>query len=449
MFDLSFFDSYLVDNPELVSMIGGSEPKFYNLEVESTERCMKFMCEQVRYRVQLKSDQVLNFDQLLVQVKGLFNELHAEFIRKTHADDYVRVAIHCPGIKHSINLPFIRSKELSPVLMQNAFESVFQSFDKIQITESNSISVDLIIAHAIKGGASKKQATRSRQQVKSPNIPISSLFSTLQLYCLKTQSVFSINGKNNSCLLKAIVLGKLIADGERKNIWRTNNRLVKSMIVQLANKLGISLTEEAGIPECIRIEQEIADYRITIFDGLKSVAYQGPKKNKHIYILFQSHHFNLIKSVKRFFNKSYYCDDCQVAFQEIGDHKCKACCQICFRLKCVKLENIVCSYCKETCNNTVCQQIHQELVCKVTRKCHECQAFKSKTHVCGYSQKWCHNCSKAVEIHHRCFILTEDEKKTQDKQFNGFIVFDYEAFVENNRHKANHRRKDLQKLCRQ
>ena len=113
MFDLSSFDSYHV------SMNGGSEPKFYNLEVESTERCMKFMCEQVRYRVQLKSDQVLNFDQLLVQVKGLFNELHAEFIRKTHADDYVRVAI--------------RSKELSPVFMQKSFESVFQSFDKIRL----------------------------------------------------------------------------------------------------------------------------------------------------------------------------------------------------------------------------------------------------------------------------------------------------------------------------
>ena len=65
---------------------------------------------------------------------------------------------------------------------------------------------------------------------------------------------------------------------------------------------------------------------------------------------------------------------------------------------------------------------------KVSRLFH---AFKKKNHhVCGFSQKWC---NKAVPINQQCYILTKDESK----KFNGFIVFDYEAFVENNEHKAN------------
>ena len=32
MLNLSFIDQYLEENPDLVSMIGGSEPKFYELE---------------------------------------------------------------------------------------------------------------------------------------------------------------------------------------------------------------------------------------------------------------------------------------------------------------------------------------------------------------------------------------------------------------------------------
>lgn len=431
MFNLSFFDRYLEENPELVELVGGSDPKFYEIELEKSERCSKFSCDQERYRVKLKSDQQLNFTQLLEQVNGLFTELYDVFISKTRNDDQVRIAIHCNGIKHSINLPFIPASEMSPALMQNAFESVFQSFDTIQINNSNAITVDLIVAHQVKGGAPKIKP-------KSLNIPIAEFHSTLQLYCFKSPSVVTISGKDNSCLLKAIVLGKLVVDGTRKNIFREPNKMVNTLVNQLAFKLDIDLSQEAGIPECIRIEQELADYRITIFTSSKAIAYQGPQKAKQIYILYQDNHFNLIKSIKRFFNNSYYCDRCLVSFQENGKHNCPACCKACRRLKCAHLELICCSFCKEMCNNSVCLQIHQEMACRVARKCSECQAFKKKNqHVCGYLQKWCHNCSKAVPIDHQCFILPVDETQKQEKKFKGFIVFDYEAFVELGHHKAN------------
>ncbi len=44
-------------------------------------------------------------------------------------------------------------------------------------------------------------------------------------------------------------------------------------------------------------------------------------------------HYNVIKSIKRFFRKTYFCHQCKLAYSNIGDHLCKSSCTYCKRGK--------------------------------------------------------------------------------------------------------------------
>ena len=59
----------------------------------------------------------------------------------------------------------------------------------------------------------------------------------------------------------------------------------------------------------------------------------------------------------------------------------------------------------------------------------------SKIHIC-LNQKYCYKCKEVVEINHLCYMKQEPPNKKEDK-FNGFIFFDYEAFVEKSVHVPN------------
>ncbi|CAF0902143.1 unnamed protein product [Brachionus calyciflorus] len=61
---------------------------------------------------------------------------------------------------------------------------------------------------------------------------------------------------------------------------------------------------------------------------------------------------------------------------------------------------------------------------------------KSKKHVCGQLSKWCRNCAKSVEMYHRCFIKP-GKNQDEEEKFDGFIFFDYEAYVDNGVHVPN------------
>ena len=83
---------------------------------------------------------------------------------------------------------------------------------------------------------------------------------------------------------------------------------------------------------------------------------------------------------------------------------------------------------------------HQEDVCKYFLKCITCGRIKSSRHVC--EGRWCLNCSNPVEMNHKCFILTEEERnqskkkrksnvdepsKVESSKIEGYIFFDYES----------------------
>ncbi len=74
----------------------------------------------------------------------------------------------------------------------------------------------------------------------------------------------------------------------------------------------------------------------------KRVLFKGdPLLKKYIYITYTESHFNVIKSIKSYFDRSYYCDICKVAYANIGKHTCKNMCYMCKDHRCLTNKNIL------------------------------------------------------------------------------------------------------------
>ena len=174
----------------------------------------------------------------------------------------------------------------------------------------------------------------------------------------------------------------------------------------------------------------------------------GPEKPTKIILFHHDEHIDYIKSLPAFFNQKQFCFKCFKPYQYNFYHKCNKFCKICNQKNCLNDERVVkCNNCGITCNGQKCLINHQEGNCSKYVKCTTCGRLKIHKHVC--EGRWCLNCSKAVDMDHKCFILTQDERdsKTCAKKRNangeikikteGYIFFDYESMNVDGNHIPN------------
>ena len=134
-------------------------------------------------------------------------------------------------------------------------------------------------------------------------------------------------------------------------------------------------------------------------------------KIKKIVLLYSNFHLDFTKSLPAFFNEKKFCFLCLQPYQNDFFHKCIKICKLCERKTCISKrlkDNFKCQNCKNNCLNEICLLIHQEKICVKFIKCQTCGRIKGKTHVC--EGRWCLNCCVAVNMDHKCFILTQDDR---------------------------------------
>ena len=153
---------------------------------------------------------------------------------------------------------------------------------------------------------------------------------------------------------------------------------------------------------------------------------------RFIFIFFIDHHYFVVKSIRALSNNSrYFCAPCNKTYTNINNHYCKFTCNGCNRSNCENIIDSKCSFCNIEIRNETCKKYHEEQLCRSINKCKKCNNFvrKNSVHVC-FDQKYCSNCKQAVDIDHKCYILTESERKESfnNQTTQGYIWFDYEAY---------------------
>ena len=225
--------------------------------------------------------------------------------------------------------------------------------------------------------------------------------------------------------------------------------------LQLQTSLAQQLHLMAGVPKgpCGREElqtfQEFLSaqdppFQLKVFcDLVKKPLYVGPTKadEDHVLCLLKAgNHFDGISSLPGFMNTSYYCHQCNKAFNtdDPDNHPCQGQkCRACGGHQCpdrFKKTTLPCEDCHGLFRGPSCLDHHKlSGYCAKFLTCPTCCARfnREKEHVCGEAK--CPSCGEMEDLkEHQCFIQPEDEEE-DGLEPPLFVYADIEAMTMPNR----------------
>ena len=240
-------------------------------------------------------------------------------------------------------------------------------------------------------------------------------------FLFKKDCIVKIRNDDNMCALRCIVVGiahnNYIQDKSKRNEYKqiiNSNQSKKPTIEsqRLAKEMNIDLNVKCSIAEIKRAEEYLKIYQMLVISSENDFEfiYAGAKKDKQIILFHHNNHFDYVRSLPAFFNDKKFCFTCLSPYHDDLSHDCIKLCKICRQKTCKKEQDsqLKCTTCKIVCSSKECLMYHQENVCKFFSKCITCGRIKTSNHTC--LGRWCLNCSAPVEMNHKCFILTEDER---------------------------------------
>ena len=181
-------------------------------------------------------------------------------------------------------------------------------------------------------------------------------------------------------------------------------------------------------------------FQLKVFcDQTHKPLFTGPLKvdKEHILFLLKSnHHFDGITSLKGFFNRSYWCDTCDRAFNtdDPAHHSCLGQhCYACGGNPCpnrFQKRDVQCEDCHGLFYGADCYRVHRNNgTCEKYKTCTICfvQYQVDKEHTCGHAK--CNNCKEVDDMaEHRCHIQPVEEEEEGGKP-PLFVYADIEAMT--------------------
>ena len=215
----------------------------------------------------------------------------------------------------------------------------------------------------------------------------------------------------------------------------------------LANKLHLQARVPkgpCGLEEVKAFQRYLASltppFQLKVFcDQTAKPLYTGPiktDKDHILYLLKSEHHFDGITTVKGFFARSYWCDDCDRAFNtnDPAHHSCQGRhCFACGENPCPDRfgkPRLPCDTCHGLFFGSTCLQKHRTNGrCDALHTCTTCFARyeTKKDHTCWHAK--CANCKEEDDLRdHRCYIQPVEEEEDGGKP-PLFVYADIEAMV--------------------
>ena len=403
----------------------------FNISSSFQSHSKKFNTEQRVFNISFNSVRK-TFQEAQEEIRRLFIDLHEKFLDLVGEKDYIRITFLHEDFDRGIGYPFMDKITFLNANLLSTFENVIQSYKTIEMNNNNSLKAMVCIA-------------------RLPSGSVSTPTNSIQDYFNESSNIVVIVNDDNFCLIHSVLTA--IHLNKYKTITRSmRNRLFRK-VHAIASKLKIK-NNTCGINELKKLEIYFKYYQLNIIDsrpsGFHEPLYVGKPNKHHVYIAYTGTHYNVIKSMKVYCKRIYYCHLCKIGYNNLRSHKCIQNCQNCQRNNCTVFDSVnsagdiiksytKCDNCDCRCNNEKCLQIHLYNFCKKLNTCETCNrlTYMKKIHVCN-NKKYCRNCKIAVELDHQCYILTEDEKKVKISKMRGYIFYDYETFQnEDMIHEAN------------
>lgn len=360
-----------------------------------------------------------------------FQEIIDFGTRNAQPHHYIGIKINVPDSEntHAIGMSFRPINSVSSEILVDIIQSVIQSNSVFDVSHRLEIAMTIIETPA---GGNFVRATSLNEK---------------NIFKHKRASILLPRGEYNDqkCLPRALVLGKIFADGcskeTEKKYTRCRSKILRTKTDLLIKKAVVSVDIANGcyLNDIHKFAHEFKQYQIQIYDDLHnptSFIYRSAHQNKQINLFYlrDSNHFITLKSARAFFGFRYQCKHCDKMMNCEKKHHCLHTCNYCRKSPlCPNVAKMIpCTDCNRTFKGDFCFQRHKRLdtenesTCTRYRICKECFKFiniqPERSHIC--SDKFCNICRRIVAADHECFI--QPYNKNTPQRFC-ILIFDIES----------------------
>ena len=244
-------------------------------------------------------------EPLLDQLGNIFDSLVHEMTSSMADIDLVRFVLQSRSLQYPISLPFMPRHELNGERVMAEVQRVLQSNEQVNLEDGMQV-------HVVHVGMPQR-GTTSRKR-KHYGFKLSKFLDN-------KQCVLGIKNKDSLCLARAIVTD--ITRQEKHPEWnsiRQGRKQQRLLAQQLYEKAGVR-EGLCGLPEVAKFQAVVDDYHIVVLSAkhFNAIVYEGPQREKQIYLYHNENHFDVITSVSAFLGRSYWCLECKKGY------KCNKC----------------------------------------------------------------------------------------------------------------------------
>ena len=158
------------------------------------------------------------------------------------------------------------------------------------------------------------------------NFPIS-----LPLLASKRSIVKIKDDGTNTCLACAIVVGQALQEkqgNELTYMLKNRNNHIEPLASGLHKRAGIREGTLCGI-------EVLTNYRLVLIsrEHCYSCIFKGPDKPRTMCLHLARDHYDVIRSMSGFLNRSNFCDVCQKGYNDaVANHVCNISCKLCYSM---------------------------------------------------------------------------------------------------------------------
>ena len=275
----------------------------------------------------------------------------------------------------------------------------------------------------------------------------------------KKKCIVTIKNNDQLCCARAIVTMRAHChkqdgvDGHRN--WENLKRglpVQEKQAKELHQQAGVA-EGPCGLPQLQKFQAALgSQYQLLVMTRMKPffLIFKGPHAPHEICLVKSNDHYDGSTSFAAFTNHSYYCIECEKAFNtnDRAHHPCRGRrCTACARFNCPDYVPSTqpedhCTQCNTKFFGPSCKGHHfTSNMCQTHKTCQNCQAvymvIKGKRHRCGYSK--CAVCKQFVFIEkHKCYIQPVVEEEPIQREEGGgcmvappsplFVYADIEAY---------------------
>ncbi|XP_053395625.1 uncharacterized protein LOC128555871 [Mercenaria mercenaria] len=413
---------------------------YFNITPRMERKSRKFKTQSKVYEVTFKP-----YDQPYDFTYELFNAMVDKMKEEcqTKPGDKVRVSIDHPGLKLGIHVPFDNASAVTGETVLQEIENVMQSNEDFNIHDGQ-LHAEITPIPMPEGSGKARRNMHHGSHVTIENMT--------QL----KRSVMQVDNPNDSiCLARSIEVGICHAQKSNTEEWKKRWNMIRQSKKSLQQKeaqtlldsVGIGYDQPCGIEEYQKIQTKLyPDYIIKVHtQNVKGEPLFTPptmrKGSKVIHVYYHGGHYDTITSIKGFYGHSYYCEYCDIGYNNLEQHKCKNICQ------CYSTESgvqVVCSDCRITFKSVECYHKHKQItghkkksICESIWQCQSCHGIvvgTKKSHVCSGSKK-CRYCKDIVGPNHECHI--PNYVSPESEGHSDYIFFYFESRFDTSGHIFN------------